>query len=93
MTERELVFCASSSRCSTARLVEKGTVFYCKAHWSESQAEPGSIRPGDAVLAKDRRNRGVVLSVEGAQATVRFDPTERSAAAEVVMSTAWLEKA
>jgi len=93
MTERELVFCASSSRCSTARLVEKGTVFYCKVHHGESQAEPGGFTPGDVVLAKDRRNRGVVLSVDGSQATVLFDPTERSAATEVVMSMAWLERA
>lgn len=91
MTERELVFCASSSRCSTARVVEKGTIFYCKTHEAESRAEPGAIGPGDRVLAKDRRNRGVVLRVDGSRATVRFDGLEQGPV-EVVLSTAWLEK-
>jgi hypothetical protein len=45
------------------------------------------------VLAKDRRNHGVVLAVEGTMATVRFVDRDRGTTTEVKLSTAWLEKA
>lgn len=88
MTERELVFCASSTRCTTARLVAKGAIFYCREHRLEQDMVSDPVRAGDEVVAKDRRNRGTVVAVTGSTATVRFD----NAAAEVVLALAWLER-
>jgi hypothetical protein len=104
MSGRELMFCASSARCNAARMVEKGTLFYCSQHRSEeavaSEATAGGpdapledLEPGMTVLAKDRRNHGVVLAVEGTMATVRFADHDRGTTTEVKLSTAWLEKA
>ena len=98
MSGRELMFCASSARCNAARMVEKGTLFFCSQHRDEEaaalEASAGNpdapteeFTPGMTVLAKDRRNHGLVLAVDGNMATVRFGSTE------VQLSTAWLEKA
>ena len=92
---RELVFCASQSQCTTARIIEKGTVFFCKEHYAEEAAlleKAGEgLAPGVAVIAKDRRNRGIVQSVSGTTAVVRFDRSGNPI--DVEMSVAWLEKA
>lgn len=93
MNSRELVFCASTTDCSTARVVEKGTVFYCKKHTAEAQESSDTIQAGDRVLAKDRRNYGTVLSVEGSNATVLFESADRTTTTEVTLATRWLEKA
>lgn len=104
MNGRELMFCASSARCNAARMVEKGTLFYCSQHRHEQAGAlaakgpdadlgPDDLEPGMTVLAKDRRNHGVVLAVDGTNATVRFVDRERGTTTEVTLSTAWLEKA
>ncbi|MDA8045131.1 MAG: hypothetical protein M0Z30_07840 [Actinomycetota bacterium] len=92
---RELVFCASSSYCNTARMVEKGTVFFCKQHQNELEAAAASTRigPGTHVIAKDRRNHGVVVDVDGGTATVRFHNPVLDTDTVVQMSIAWLEVA
>jgi hypothetical protein len=96
MNNRDLVFCASSTDCRVARLVERGTVFFCHRHQDEETAAAEAavrdgIIPGAVVVAKDRRNQGVVVAVNGTTATVRFDDKARGTSIEVDMSTAWLE--
>lgn len=97
MNNRELVFCAGSGSCSTARLVEKGTTFFCKTHRVDEQVQSHRdhtlpIRAGDRVLAKDRRNYGVVIGMDESIATVRFD-TQPRGTVDVQLSVSWLERA